>query len=587
MAPASPAHKPRKKRKGDSAILARTNKGTVYLDPNGNVTKPAFPLVAFLWPAIGNVSQWLVLPLILMAVGLFRWSTAFWGYSGFQKPPMHGDFEAQRHWLEITANLPITQWYFHDLQWWGLDYPPLTAYHSWLLGKIGNYIEPAWFALHTSRGLDDPNLKIFMRATALASEYLVYVPAVIFCLRRYARVQEVNTWEFAIALVAVLMQPATILIDHGHFQYNTVMLGFVAATMYSLIAGRYFWSCVFFVAALGFKQMALFYAPAVFAYLLGSCLFPRVNILRFIGIALVTVASFGLLYAPLILGTVNDWYNGLPISNLPEPELLSKLPISLDKESWYYAVILEVAQSVHRIFPFARGLFEDKVANVWCAIHTFHKLHKYPTADLQFASLVLTGAHIATPCLVLFFKPRKELLPYAFASTSWAFFLFSYQVHEKNVMLPLLPMTLLLGSSTGLSPYVRAWVGLANMLGAWTMYPLLKRDELSVPYYVLTLLWAYLLGLPPTSLSIFRSNVPSQQLNALEKLIHAGFYAAMIFWHFLDAFVPTPGDKPDLWVVANVLTGAPGFYICWLWCLYNLIDVFKRIWKIERSKKMQ
>lgn len=82
MAPASPAHKPRKKRKGDSAILARTNKGTVYLDPNGNVTKPAFPLVAFLWPAIGNVSQWLVLPLILMAVGLFRWSTAFWGYSG-------------------------------------------------------------------------------------------------------------------------------------------------------------------------------------------------------------------------------------------------------------------------------------------------------------------------------------------------------------------------------------------------------------------------------------------------------------------------------------------------------------------------
>ena len=89
-----------------------------------------------------------------------------------------------------------------------------------------------------------------MRATALASEYLVYVPAVIFCLRRYARVQEVNTWEFAIALVAVLMQPATILIDHGHFQYNTVMLGFVATTMYSLIAGRYFWSCVFFVAAL-------------------------------------------------------------------------------------------------------------------------------------------------------------------------------------------------------------------------------------------------------------------------------------------------------------------------------------------------
>lgn len=49
---------------------------------------------------------------------------------------MHGDFEAQRHWMELTIHLPISQWYFYDLDWWGLDYPPLTAYHSWFLGKL-------------------------------------------------------------------------------------------------------------------------------------------------------------------------------------------------------------------------------------------------------------------------------------------------------------------------------------------------------------------------------------------------------------------------------------------------------------------
>lgn len=49
---------------------------------------------------------------------------------------MHGDFEAQRHWMELTIHLPPTKWYFYDLQYWGLDYPPLTAYHSWLLGKM-------------------------------------------------------------------------------------------------------------------------------------------------------------------------------------------------------------------------------------------------------------------------------------------------------------------------------------------------------------------------------------------------------------------------------------------------------------------
>lgn len=49
---------------------------------------------------------------------------------------MYGDYEAQRHWMEITTQLPMSEWYFHDLQYWGLDYPPLTAYHSWLLGKM-------------------------------------------------------------------------------------------------------------------------------------------------------------------------------------------------------------------------------------------------------------------------------------------------------------------------------------------------------------------------------------------------------------------------------------------------------------------
>ena len=161
--------------------------------------------------------------------------------------------------------------------------------------RSGSAIDPAWFALDKSRALDDPNLKIYMRATVFVSEYLAYVPALIIFLRRYAKTEGVNVWEGSIALVAILLQPGTILIDHGHFQYNTVMLGFAVATLSSMIAGRPLWGCVFFVGALGFKQMALFYAPAVFAYLLGICLFPRINIVRFLSIALVTVAAFAVL----------------------------------------------------------------------------------------------------------------------------------------------------------------------------------------------------------------------------------------------------------------------------------------------------
>lgn len=130
-----------------------TNADIVAIDEHSHSVKPAFPLVAFLWPARGTTSQWVLIPLILMIAGLFRWSIGLWGYSGklnrhlfsfsltlhcvgFEKPPLHGDFEAQRHWMEITNHLPMSLWYFYDLEYWGLDYPPLTAYHSWLMGKM-------------------------------------------------------------------------------------------------------------------------------------------------------------------------------------------------------------------------------------------------------------------------------------------------------------------------------------------------------------------------------------------------------------------------------------------------------------------
>lgn len=43
-------------------------------------------------------------------------------------PPKFGDYKAQRHWMEITLNLPAKEWYqnstaneSNDLNYWGLD----------------------------------------------------------------------------------------------------------------------------------------------------------------------------------------------------------------------------------------------------------------------------------------------------------------------------------------------------------------------------------------------------------------------------------------------------------------------------------
>ena len=570
------SHRPRKKRPDH---LTTTTSGTISLNPTTNLESPAFPLVAFFWPAKGSgVSQWILIPSILMLAFLFRITTALWPYSGLASPPLHGDFEAQRHWLELTLNLPVTHWYFHDLEWWGLDYPPLTAYHSWLLAQIGNVVNPDWFALYLSRGLDDPSLKIFMRATVLASEGLLYVPAALLCVRQLAKLHSLPPWDSSIALAAFLLQPATILIDHGHFQYNTVMLGFMLASIASLLAGRAGWGAVFFVGALGFKQMALFYAPCIAAYLAGICVFPRLDVARFVGIAVATVVSFALLVLPLVLGTAYDTYRNVPLpSDIELPPLMASLPSLLTNEkNWYYPYVVQLAQLVHRVFPFSRGLFEDKVANIWCAVHSssLHKLTAYAPSTLSRAALLLTLAAIAPPCAIMFLQPRRQVLLPALATTAWGFFLCSYQVHEKNVLLPLLPMTLMLAGNGGLRGNVRTWVAYANVLGCWTMFPLLKRDGLRIPYFVLTGMWTWLMGCWKTG-----------GVNVATNLLHLSSYAAMLGWHLVEAFMDPPENKPDLWVVANVCIGAAGFGLCYLWCLWRTLEASDLLYSLGVLKR--
>jgi alpha-1,3-glucosyltransferase len=106
--------------------------------------------------------------------------------------------------------------------------------------KSGSWIDPKWFALDTSRGIETPMSKLFMRGTVILSDHAVYVPAAWLFTRvwhagRSRRTQVFLSTPFITgiltnleknaALLALLFQPALLLIDFGHFQYNSVMLG--------------------------------------------------------------------------------------------------------------------------------------------------------------------------------------------------------------------------------------------------------------------------------------------------------------------------------------------------------------------------
>jgi alpha-1,3-glucosyltransferase len=99
----------------------------------------------------------------------------------------------------------------------------------------------------------------------------------------------------------------------------------------------------------------------------------------------------------------------------------------------------------------------------------------------------------------------------------------------------------------------------------------------------MTLLWAYLLGLPPTSFETYRSRPSLEnsstplEPNIFTTLLHYSFYLVMIAWHVAEAFVPPPPGKPDLWVVLNALIGAGGFGIAYLWCMWKLFTQCRQI----------
>ncbi len=252
---------------------------------------------------------------VCLAALLLRACVSLHGYSGEASPPMYGDFEAQRHWMEVTVNLPPTSWYVHgpdnDLQYWGLDYPPLSAHFSCLLGLLARTWHPALVALHASRGYESPETRAFMRRTVVAADTLVFLPAALAFTRARAAGGGAAGGGAAggarvRALALLLLCPGFVLVDHGHFQYNCVSLGLALWAALFALSGRPLCCCVAFSLSLNFKQMGLYLAPAVFCYLFAGVI-RRPTRARaasaFCALGLTTLATFGACWAPFLGGT--------------------------------------------------------------------------------------------------------------------------------------------------------------------------------------------------------------------------------------------------------------------------------------------
>lgn len=161
-------------------------------------------------------------------------------YHGAKEHAYGGDYEAQRHWMELTLHLPMGEWYWYDLEYWGLDYPPLTAYVSYACG-VGSslLVGPETMALLESRGYEDSTHKAYMRATVWVLDILLYFPAVwLIAKRAYSDDTRKFLWTFILALSQVrtsLYVCTAVVVDksphiHFHFLFSLLCCSLITVT---------------------------------------------------------------------------------------------------------------------------------------------------------------------------------------------------------------------------------------------------------------------------------------------------------------------------------------------------------------------
>lgn len=528
--------------------------------PNKNGKSPLYKLLNFFEKA---PDQWNARYILILSGIILRSAVGLGSFLGQGEKPINGDFEAQRHWMELTIHLPIEEWYFYDPMYWGIDYPPLTAFHLYLFGRLGMLINSDWFRFVRSRGLETADLKTYMRFTSLISELMIYIPALIGVISIMGKKLNLSRIDQIVISAIIMSQPSLILIDHGHFQYNSVMLGLFLFALVELLKGNYVLASIWFMASINFKQMGLYYAPFIFAYLfsklftnyydLGSnkSFWKLLKSFRFkslisLGITVI-LTNFVILIPFLIPARPND----------------SK-----------FNTIAVLKQILIRVFPFERGLFEDKVANFWCTTNLIIKYRDIFSLDqLKGITLLSTLLAILPPSILITYKnlfvkefsstsssPAKYLsLIYGFAATSWGFYLFSFLVHEKNVLVPLLPTTLLFLLN---DQYVSAMVQWVNNIAVFSLWPLLKKEKLVLQYFVMFFLSNWLVG-------GFSNNYLLPNRSWFWKLVISVSYISVIAVHFIDSLYLPPSKYPDLWVVLNTTVSFGCFALFWLWLLYK------------------
>lgn len=368
----------------------------------------------------------------------------------------------------------------------------------------------------------------------------------------------------AVAL-SILLSPGFLIIDHIHFQYNSMMYGIL---IFSIALARtdsgLLFSGILFAILLCFKHIYLYLAPAYFVYLLRTYCLSRNNFFRpqisnCLKLGASILAVFGAAFGP-------------------------------------FAYWGQMDQLLVRLFPFSRGLCHAYWApNMW-AIYSFAdrvlivvapylKLNIKPEAlqsvtrglvgDTSFAVLpnispklcfTLTLAFQIQALTRLWLKPTWDTFVGALTLCGYASFLFGWHVHEKAILLVIIPFSLIALKDRS---YLASFRPLA-VAGSISLFPLLFTAQ---EYPIKT---AYTIGWLILFLYVFDRLAPApsrQRVFLLDRfaLLYNAISVPLIIYcslvHqvlFRDKYEFLPLMFTSTYCAVGVITSWIGFMVCYL-----------------------
>ncbi|XP_063705024.1 probable dolichyl pyrophosphate Glc1Man9GlcNAc2 alpha-1,3-glucosyltransferase [Culicoides brevitarsis] len=367
------------------------------------------------------------------------------------------DFEVHRNWLALTHSLPLSKWYYEATSIWTLDYPPLFAYFEWMLSQIAFFFDPAM--------LDVENLDYASPMTVIFQRLSVIVTDVVYALGVKACLDAMNLEKSKKLIGAGLLlgNIGLLMVDHVHFQYNGLLFGIMLLSIARILQEKYLQAAFYFAYLLHMKHIYIYIAPVYGIYLFKVyCLGKRGNFF-------LNLTKLGLVVVSVTAISLGPFVNHIP-------------------------------QLVARLFPFKRGLSHAYWAPNFWAVYNF--IDKFAAILMKrkgdvaagTGGLVKTYEHQILPqisplmtflitflamlpiIVKLFFVKNASPRIFIKAVTLCACtsFLFGWHVHEKAILLVLIPLSLL----SVVEKFDARMSLFLGTVGYYSLFPLLFKTNL-------------------------------------------------------------------------------------------------------------